>query len=153
MSVAAIGLAAPSKDLMNIFQNQGKLGLAETEFGVKVENGKFTCCSGDCREEFSSTMLLLGHQFHHGHLGIYCCVCNKSFSRKDKLRRHIQSVHYQERFKCTLCSEKRDYNRKDALHAHQLKVHDMIMCDKCGAGFSETKWLKDHVAKYHTVRY
>ena len=135
----------------NIFQTPGEEKTTDSAFGVDMENGKFRCFSGYCRQEFSSPSILLNHQFYAGHLDIYCCVCDKTFSRKDKLRRHVQSVHLQERFQCKLCPEKRAYNRKDKLNAHQLKTHGMVMCAKCGAGFSETKWLKDHVAKYHQL--
>ena len=116
---------------------------------VKRESGKFICLSENCGKVFTSSMLLLFHQFSDKHLGLLCCVCNKTFSFQQTLRRHIKSAHLQEQHVCSQCPDQRSYTRRDKLNAHQLKYHGMIMCDKCGAGFSETKWLKDHITKYH----
>ena len=121
----------------------------DKELGVKIEGGKFICFSGSCREEFNSSTLLLGHQFHQNHLGIFCCVCNRSYSRKDKLRRHVLSIHMQQQFPCSLCPEKRTYNRKDYLTAHQMKKHGMVACLECGNTFLSTNWLYEHVSKFH----
>ena len=119
------------------------------EHCVKQENGKFICQYRYCGRQFASSMLLLFHQFADQHLDLLCCVCNKTFNFKHHLKRHIKSAHLQEQHICTQCPDRRSFTRKDKLNAHQLKQHGMIVCDQCGAGFSEGKWLRDHVSKYH----
>ena len=118
---------------------------------VKEENGKLICTANNCGKEFSSAMLLLVHQFETNHLGIQCSLCNKTFCSSPVLRRHVKSVHLNEQHLCIMCTKKRTFNRLDNLYKHQLKCHGMVQCDKCGAGFNETKWLKEHAAKHHPV--
>ena len=138
--------------ILYIFQIQDMRDRTDKELGVKIEGGKFICFSGNCRKEFDSGILLLGHQLHYSHLGIFCCVCNRSYSRKDKLRRHVLSIHTQQQFTCSLCPEKRTCNRKDALMAHQMKVHGVVACLDCGNAFRSTQLLAEHTSQFHPNR-
>ena len=52
----------------------------------------------------------------------FCEECGKSFSRKDKVKRHWQSVHTKEKpFKCDICPY--DSARRDKLTKHLRTVH------------------------------
>ena len=92
------------------------------------------------------------HQYENGHLDYLCCVCNRVFSRKDILRRHVKSLHFLEHFQCSQCVENRTFNRKDHYRAHQLKVHGLVLCEECGIGFTETKSLKRHIVMDHSTK-
>ena len=128
------------------FQKQQRATFTQV---LKQEDGKYFCPRGNCGKEFTSAMFLILHQLADKHLDRLCCVCNKTFSQKHHLRRHIKSVHLQEQHVCSQCPDQRSFTRTDALYAHQLMHHGMIICNYCGAGFGEAKWLKDHVSKYH----
>ena len=118
-----------------------------TGYAVKHDVGELMCYS--CGVEFNSSMLLLVHQFENRHLDDWCCVCHKTFGQRGNLRRHIQSQHLQQQFPCYQCTDRRTFTRRENLHAHQLKHHGMITCEKCGAGFNEVKWWKEHLTKHH----
>jgi hypothetical protein len=56
----------------------------------------------------------------------YCTVhgCDKTFSRKYELERHVESVHVQGMpYRCHLCE--RQFRRKDKLHGHVRKEHSI----------------------------
>lgn len=51
-----------------------------------------------------------------------CELCNKEFSRKDGLERHINSVHNKTKFKCPLCDKV--LSRQDLLDRHIRNIHE-----------------------------
>ena len=117
---------------------------------VKTEDtGVVHCLYENCGREFSSPLRLLVHQYESNHLSVLCFVCDKSFSRRENLRRHIKSLHLQEEHVCDQCIERRCYNRSDNLFAHQMKVHGMVRCKYCAAGFTDIKCLKEHMTMHH----
>ena len=52
---------------------------------------------------------------------IPCDKCSKVFARKDRLRRHIDSVHEKKEYKCDLCPK--ILSRSDKLLAHKRQKH------------------------------
>ena len=133
-----------------IFQRRGRPSIDPGFIVGLNSNGKYVCWNGTCRNEYNSPSQLLMHQYEQGHLDYLCCVCNRAFSRKDILRRHVKSLHLKEHFQCSQCTEVRKFNRKDHYRSHQLKVHGTVLCEECGAGFRETKSLKHHIIIEHT---
>lgn len=51
-----------------------------------------------------------------------CELCNKEFSRKDGLDRHMNTVHNKKKFKCPLCNQ--ELSRKDLLDRHIRNFHN-----------------------------
>lgn len=51
-----------------------------------------------------------------------CELCNKEFSRKDGLERHMNTVHNKTKFKCPLCNQ--EISRKDLLDRHIRNFHN-----------------------------
>ena len=94
-------------------------------------------------------MLLLYHQLEDKHLTLLCVACDKQFANSSHLRRHIRSMHLQEKFICLQCQDQRIFTRKDSCRDHQLKVHGCVQCDICGGGFTSLKLLKEHVFSQH----
>ena len=137
-----------------VFQTrETRLASAQTANYMK-HNGKFICLTGDCRKEFHSSELLLCHQYENNHLVLLCCMCDRVFTYKTALLRHIRSIHLelQEKHVCSQCSIRRTFKRKDNLHQHQRKVHGMITCELCGTGFTDAKILKEHMFTHNIVK-
>lgn len=56
-----------------------------------------------------------------------CDICNKSFSRKDALRRHKETVHSNKFFVCPICNQ--TISRKDLLDRHIKNFHNQLPAD------------------------
>ena len=80
-----------------------------------------------------------------------CDTCNKAFTARGDLKRHIKCVHYKIKdFKCDKC----DYmcSIKSRLKTHIKRVHDKIKdikCDKCDYMCSTKDHLKTHIKCVH----
>lgn len=107
--------------------------------GIKTECDR---CSVQCE----SPLQLLWHQYESAHLGTECCVCSVVFTRTQSLRRHISSVHDRPQLACPQCPMY--FGRMDKLKNHQLKFHGMVLCEVCGAGFTDLKCLKQHMVEH-----
>ena len=58
-----------------------------------------------------------------------CDICNKLFSNKSNLRKHIKSVYEKMKFKCEICDK--EFSRKDNLQRHNKAVHSKSIAFKC----------------------
>ena len=80
-----------------------------------------------------------------------CSTCNKCFSEKQSLNRHIQSVHENKKtLECTSCMKR--FSRMDHLKLHIACVHDNkkeFMCLICKKGFSRKDKLNNHILLVH----
>ena len=77
-----------------------------------------------------------------------CNLCNKLFSNKSSLTKHIKSVHEKIKFKCEICDK--ELLRKDDLQRHKKTVHwrsSEFKCVVCERKFSR----KDHLLIHKNV--
>ena len=74
-----------------------------------------------------------------------CCICNKQFSNKSNLRKHVKNVHEKIIFKCEICAK--ELSRKDNLQSHKRDVHyrsRKFVCLECKIEFSRKGNLLAH---------
>ena len=78
-----------------------------------------------------------------------CKECDREFSSKDHLKRHVQSVHEGVLFKCDLCPK--TCTRKDKLYRHVQSVHKGVRfkCDLCPNTFGRRALLSAHIRRVH----
>ena len=83
------------------------------------------------------------------HLKLQCDQCSKTFGSKGDINRHVESVHYQERFECPSCDL--TFTRKDNLEVHTQKQHAKTCgkkfkkkCETCGKNFKSVSELFWH---------
>ena len=78
------------------------------------------------------------------HAAVVCEQCGKRFPRLDRLKRHIKTVHEQQRdFECGVCRKR--FASQYHLDRHLLQVH---ACDVCGELF-ESGTLRAHMVSAH----
>ena len=84
-----------------------------------------------------------------------CEICNKRFSSKQSLKKHISTAHEAKKplqckfVRCDLCD--RDFTSKRNLHQHVKLTHE-IKCQICEKGFDTRKDLIRHIASDHEGR-
>lgn len=108
-------------------------------------DGIYVCSEPTCYREFTSPLLLAGHQYETDHFNVTCDTCGVTFVTKRNLRRHLKSLHLQEEYVCTQCPQRKVFNRKDRRIYHELTIHGVVKCDVCYEGFTDKKLLREHV--------
>ena len=116
----------------------------------------FAC--GLCDKRFAHEKPLRRHMnTHTGEKKYACEVCGKRFARSDDVRRHM-TVHTKEKkYKCDTCYK--SYTASSALKKHSRKCQGIVeqttsdaqvfVCENCGAEFSESTDLDEHVLSEH----
>ena len=92
------------------------------------------------------------------HKQFQCHPCNKNFTRRYSLQKHIMTIHERLRrpFNCHLCNKnfrrKKSFCSKKSLVVHTKSVHEKLRpfkCEKCEECFSQKGNLKSHFGKKH----
>lgn len=90
-----------------------------------------------------------------------CHMCGKIFKYPESLRRHLKTVHSDERpFKCHLCTSSFNRNHNLTIHikvVHQrqrvyVKKHVPRLCDYCGKVLLSPRSLEEHISSIHTKK-
>jgi len=87
---------------------------------------------------------------HNGY--VQCSSCDKMFRGNYELRKHIETIHEQLRFTCSICN--RQFKSKDGLKYHQNLLHitdNKFKCKFCSLKFSNKQRLLIHERKDHDI--
>ncbi len=114
-----------------------------------VDNAEPQACE-KCHVVFPGAGDLFNHHITSQHFTTYCCLCQKTFSERYKLKRHIDSFHGCGRtYGCWVCDKK--LNRQDRLQDHLVRAHGLHACGKCKATFQHREELLSHKQFHHFV--
>ena len=98
----------------------------------------------------SNTNLKVSDQKINGRLK-NCEICDRSFSGKQNLNKHIAAVHELKKpFGCKICKKK--FARKEKLNRHVLTLHEKIkpfQCSVCDHKTSSKGNMKSHINSRH----
>ena len=104
---------------------------------IHEPNGARNFACDQCDYKATNRNSLYAHKREHSREPVHCEICRKAFTRLDTLKRHLASVHSDQRaFESDLC----EYKGKTANHLrqHKQKVHENYrphICDCCGKRF------------------
>ena len=110
----------------------------------------FTCET--CQRSFSHKCNLTRHiKSIHDHINFKCTFCDKSFNQKSNLETHIKTVHNRiKAFECNVCDC--NFSTKGSLSRHIKIVHDKVRdfeCNICHKRFSRKSNLQSHINLIH----
>ena len=76
-----------------------------------------------------------------------CSICQKVFSLKNYLQKHLKLVHSDASYCCQDCDE--TFQNSQNLKCHRQSIHQKIMysCKVCGKQYPRTDKLKAHYLK------
>ncbi len=117
---------------------------------IHSNGGKAYKCD-DCSFECHNKAKLKVHSSSvHLKLKHPCDHCDKAFSRRQNLRRHVKFYHEKnDTFKCDVCSQR--FSERAYLKMHISSVHLKIQhpCDLCDKKFSALQHLVRHRKNKH----
>ena len=121
----------------------------EETIDTKLENEEirsYICGKSLNSEENSSPMRESSSKEANLNIQNICIICNKYFSSKIYLKRHVTTVHDEgKQHKCNVCST--IFGQKGALKIHFTTIHSDIKaykCESCEKRFSRKNHLKTH---------
>ena len=83
-----------------------------------------------------------------------CFHCGRSFTRRDRMKQHIHTVHEGRKdFNCSKCNK--SFSVAKTLKQHINTVHEGrkdFKCDKCNKSFTTSMNLKQHILTIHEGR-
>ena len=80
-----------------------------------------------------------------------CDHCADTFSSNDKLKRHVSTVHFEQKHPCDICDT--IFSRRDKLQRHMKRNHlsegKIYLCNECDSEFFSNNELKRHIKCVH----
>ncbi|CAH1800263.1 unnamed protein product [Owenia fusiformis] len=124
------------------------------------KEGNYECKICDAKYSLLKNLLRHIRQIHKIQTeNFVCAVCDKSFVRKDVLRKHMLSHTNAKEYVCKIC--KKTFNRRDCMMSHMKNIHApesekhqykkeaKSCCDTCGSVFSTAFLLREHIMITH----
>lgn len=123
----------------------------------------YSCDFEDCNKSYSSQSHLIRHKkvAHtdesavNTETEVMCSVegCSMVCANNYTLKKHINNVHTDLPFECSICNKK--FRRKSHLHEHKIEVHNEAapyQCDKCSLSFVHFYLFQKHKNRHVTYK-
>lgn len=136
------------------FKNRGSSLRFRTRPLFRLNLNKTTC--GLCLQKFDTNFRLRDHQrqAHDGN-SYGCDVCNKTFSQRRQIDRHILFRHAESKtFLCDICGKGFPYQSELTLHLKRTHCTELLRrygCHLCDNKYLTLPTLRDHVRAVHSL--
>jgi len=135
----------------------------ESGNGIKTENN-YEIAEQDSYIDYSGETNFDNYQiepyqpyppyYRHKKEKLYTCEkCDKQFTFKRALTRHVASIHDGMVVECDLCGKK--FNQIDNLRRHKQTIHEGVRynCELCDYKATKKEYLRTHNEKHHYLQY
>ncbi|XP_055845193.1 gastrula zinc finger protein XlCGF57.1-like isoform X2 [Episyrphus balteatus] len=114
----------------------------------KIE-GKSNICI-KCNKDFSTKTNLMRHMSTHDGVKPFTCpTCGKGFTQNGSLKQHI-FIHTGEKpHVCHVCQRGFTQSKSLIFHMRRHTGEKPFNCEECGINFRQKDGLKHHIQKYH----
>lgn len=120
----------------------------------RMKSDDFTCkLCGESLESKKSLNRHLAKEHNEEQPRNFTCQiesCNKSFTMRDTLLKHMKNIHQGTKYPCDRCPTV--LSTRMSLRRHIESCHlklKSFVCDSCNATYTEQKSLKNHIQKVH----
>uniref|UniRef100_A0A0A1XDI0 Zinc finger protein Xfin n=1 Tax=Zeugodacus cucurbitae TaxID=28588 RepID=A0A0A1XDI0_ZEUCU len=123
-----------------------------TKKGDSLNTSKrFLCLK--CNRDFSTKTNLTRHMAtHEGNRPFQCTVCSKSFTQNVSLKQHMYTHTGEKPYQCDVCHRGFTQCKSLVFHIRRHTGDKPFPCEKCGALFRQKDGLKTHILKRHTIK-
>ncbi|XP_067635775.1 zinc finger protein 721-like [Eurosta solidaginis] len=131
---------------------RGTSGVKATPKNNKpITSKRFFCYK--CNRDFTTKTNLTRHMVtHEGKRPFQCNVCNKSFSQNVTLKQHMYTHTGEKPYKCEVCNRAFTQCKTLVFHLRRHTGEKPFPCEQCGALFRQKDGLKTHILKRHTIK-
>ncbi|XP_023034308.2 zinc finger protein 429-like isoform X1 [Drosophila willistoni] len=121
---------------------------------MRLHNGERPFACANCPKSFKTNGALVSHQKRHQQLPCHVCPhCDRGFVESSNLRRHIQSLHTDERpHTCTICQRKFSRVYLLQLHSRTHTGERPYACSQCDRRFAQLAVLRNHETTHSQQR-
>uniref|UniRef100_A0A673ASX8 Zinc finger protein 865 n=1 Tax=Sphaeramia orbicularis TaxID=375764 RepID=A0A673ASX8_9TELE len=130
--------------------NRWRSGLAE-HLTLHTQNREKPFSCSVCQKRFTHKSNLRRHLTIHTGLKLFSCeICDAKFTQKSHIRNHMVRHAKVKPFSCSVCHKTftREIHVKAHMIAHSGK--ELFHCSICGAGFPQRTSVRDHMMSSHT---
>jgi hypothetical protein len=108
------------------------------------------CTYLGCNKSFTTRSHLNRHiQSEHEVKRFECPTCHIKFTRKEKLKKHTAEFHKGKQYVCSYPGCNKPFKQESDLQKHIPKHSTIHFCADCGDSFLEIKGLQDHIKNMH----
>ncbi|XP_055636158.1 histone-lysine N-methyltransferase PRDM9-like [Toxorhynchites rutilus septentrionalis] len=116
---------------------------------ILSSSGKFICVK--CNKPFSTKTNLNRHLLSHdGNKPFVCPLCNKGFTQNGSLKQHLLIHQNLKPFVCAVCDQGFTQQKSLTFHMRRHTNEKPFLCPCCGYAFRQKDGLKRHMLVKHS---
>ena len=134
-------IQSPNSNTDDYDRPTGEATTAENEIEEKLE---------EVLETYEGKIIKIRKKLGRSKGSSQCQECEKTFSRSQILKRHVEAIHGGIKHKCQQCPK--EYTSLDNLKSHVKITHEgqKFLCNHCSVTFVQKRRLDAHIRKHNS---